>query len=47
MVITGHPTVAVYICEEPEVEPGNMSEEWKRVHVRQSQYCLQIVKFKK
>ena len=44
MVINGHPTVAEYISEEPE--PTKMSEEWKRVHVRQSQYCQQTVKSK-
>ena len=44
LVINGHPTVAEYISEEPE--PTKMSEEWKRVHVRQSQYCQQTVKSK-
>ena len=46
LLINGHPTVAEYISKEPEAEPTKMSEEWKRVHVRQSKYCLQIVKFK-
>ena len=46
MVINEHPTEAEYISEKPGANPTKMSEEWKRVHVRQSQYCLQIVKYK-
>lgn len=43
--VAGFPIVAEYIepvDEPPEIEPP--SEEWKRDHVRQSQYLLQIVK---
>ena len=46
LVINGHPIVAEYTSEEPEVEPPKISEEWKWVHVRQSRYFLQIVKCK-
>ena len=37
--------MAEYVSKEPEGEQKKMSEEWKRVHVKQSQYYLQIVKY--
>ena len=44
LVLDNHPTVAEYISQEPESEPTKLSEEWKSVHVHQTQYRLQIVK---
>jgi hypothetical protein len=44
--IDGHPVVATYVDPDSFTPVINLdtSEEWKAIHVRQSQYCLQIVK---
>ena len=44
MVFDDHPTVAEYISVEADSEIRIETAEWKSKHVRQSQYCLQIVK---
>ena len=46
-VINGHPTIAEYI--EPDENCQNIidkDQEWMATHVKESQYCLQIVKCK-
>ena len=45
VVIDANPVVAEYIKEEPSDITITKSEEWKAIHVRESQYLLQIVKF--
>ena len=45
MVIDGNPVVAEYIKEEPSDITITKSDEWKAIHLRKSQYLLQIVKF--
>ena len=45
VVIEGNSVVAEYIKEEPSDITITKSEEWKAIHVRESQYLLQIVKF--
>ena len=44
MIIDGYPVVAEYISEEAEDNITIKSPQWKSIHVRQSQYFLQIVK---
>ena len=44
IIIDGHPVVAEFVDEDPCDINVVKSEEWKANHVRQSQYCLQIVK---
>ena len=46
MMIDGHPVLAEYISKETDLELIKKSEEWKSMHVRESQYFLQIVKCK-
>ncbi|CAF5020512.1 unnamed protein product, partial [Rotaria socialis] len=43
-VIDQYPVIADYVPSMTVLIPGDPSEEWKSVHVRQSQYCLQIVR---
>ncbi|CAM4849169.1 unnamed protein product [Rotaria magnacalcarata] len=43
-VIDQYPVIADYVPSTTVLMPGDPSEEWKSVHVRQSQYCLQIVR---
>ena len=46
-VIDGHPTVSEFIDGEPDIETlTKKSASWKATHLRESQYCLQIVKCK-
>ncbi len=45
-IIDGHPVVAKYIDPDSSTPDLDLSycEQWKAIHVRQSQYCLQVVK---
>ena len=45
-VINGHPTVSECIGSEAPTFVCVKDQEWKASHVRESQYCLQIVKCK-
>ena len=44
MSIDGHPVVAEFISDEANEPVVSKSEKWKAIHVRESQYLLQIVK---
>ena len=44
MSIDGHPIVPEFISDEANEPVVSKSEKWKAIHVRESQYLLQIVK---
>ena len=46
MVIDEYPVKAEYIKSAQHAEPEKHSQEWQNIHVRESQYMLQIVKCK-
>ena len=46
VIIDGYPVLVEFISEEADQEVIKKSEEWKSKHVRESQYFLQIVKYK-
>ena len=43
-VIDGFPTVGAYVDSEANMDIIHQDEEWISKHVRQSQFCLQIIK---
>ncbi|CAF3458262.1 unnamed protein product, partial [Rotaria sp. Silwood2] len=43
-LIDQYPVIASYVPPTTLLMPDDASEEWKSIHVRQSQYCLQIVR---
>ena len=43
--LDGYPVVANYVSSSTQMTPTEVSEEWRTLHVRESRYMLQIVKW--